>query len=131
MLIGQLSAKSGVSRDTIRYYEKIGLIRADGFVRQSNSYKDYSEQTLQRLRHILELKTAGFTLAEISGLLEALLQDEHPCTELPTKLHHKIRAIDKKISALENQKHSMQKILVSCDSNCAIQDGLPSCIACQ
>ncbi len=130
MFIGNLSAKTGFSKDTIRYYEKIGLIQSSGYVRQANNYKSYTVHTLNRLNHIQELKSAGFTLAEIVDLLDSFQQGSHPCAVLPESLADKLSRINEKIESLENYRHSIQKIMEACDSKCALRDGLPNCIRC-
>lgn len=128
MFIGKLSAESGFSKDTIRYYEKVGLIQCSGYVRQANNYKNYSAQTLRRLNQIRELKSAGFTLAEIIDMLESFQQLDHPCTGLQTTLADKVSKINEKIKSLENFKRSIQNIVKACDSDCTLNDGLPSCM---
>jgi len=70
MLIGELARRSGFSKDTIRYYEKIGLIVLAARRRTvSNSYRDYPEDTLHTLAAIRKYKQLGFTLEEIRELL--------------------------------------------------------------
>lgn len=69
MLIGQLSKRSGFSKDTIRYYEKIGLIVLPRKARLDRSYKDYPDTVLETLTAIRRFKDLGFTLEEIRELL--------------------------------------------------------------
>lgn len=69
MLIGQLSKLTGFSRDTIRYYEKIGLIELPRRRRADNNYKDYPEEVAHTLLAIRKYKELGFTLEEIRELL--------------------------------------------------------------
>lgn len=69
MLIGELSKRSGFSRDTIRYYEKIELIAVPPKARREHNYKDYSEEVLSQLKAIKKYKELGFTLEEIRELL--------------------------------------------------------------
>lgn len=69
MLIGELSKRSGFSRDTIRYYEKIALIELPANARREYNYKDYPEGVLAQLRVIRKYKELGFTLEEIRELL--------------------------------------------------------------
>ena len=128
MFIGNLSAKSGFSKDTIRFYEKIGLIQSSGYIRQANNYKSYTVHTLNRLNQIQELKSAGFTLAEIIDLLDSFQQASHPCAVLPANLADKLSRINEKIKSLESYRHSIQKIMEACDSECDLLDGLPNCI---
>ncbi|MCD6063610.1 MAG: hypothetical protein K0R82_1521 [Flavipsychrobacter sp.] len=69
MLIGQLSKRTGFSKDTIRYYEKIGLITMPKRHGIGNSYKDYPEELVHVLTAIRKYKDLGFTLEEIRELL--------------------------------------------------------------
>jgi DNA-binding transcriptional MerR regulator len=80
MLIGELSRKSGLSRDTIRFYEKLGLIRLGRRQRRANNYKEYPPEVLRRLLSINQLKEFGFTLAEIAEILDLLEADLSPWT---------------------------------------------------
>jgi len=128
MLIGKLSTESGFSKDTIRYYEKIGVIQSNGFVRKANNYKCYTDQTLKRLLHIQKLKTAGFTLTEINDMLDSFSDDIHACSGLPKNLTEKLCEINKKIELLESYKRAIEKIANTCNSTCVLDDGLPTCI---
>ncbi|MCW3121025.1 MAG: heavy metal-responsive transcriptional regulator [Flavipsychrobacter sp.] len=69
MLIGELSKASGFSKDTIRYYEKIGLIELRKRDRRDNNYKDYPVEILYTLKAIHNLKGLGFTLEEIREII--------------------------------------------------------------
>ncbi len=69
MLIGALAKASGFSKDTIRFYEKIGLIELPRHARRDNNYKDYPDEVLQTLRSIRNLKGLGFTLEEIREIV--------------------------------------------------------------
>jgi MerR family transcriptional regulator, copper efflux regulator len=70
MLIGELSKKTGVSKDTIRFYEKLGLIAASDRQAGTKLYKEYSPETVERLAMICQGKGLGFTLSEIKQLLD-------------------------------------------------------------
>lgn len=69
MLIGELAKRSGFSRDTIRFYEKIELIVLSKKSRREHNYKDYPLEVLHRLLAIKKYKDLGFTLEEIRELL--------------------------------------------------------------
>src|SRR5271156_2411204 len=69
MLISALATASGFSKDTIRYYEKIGLIELPRHARRENNYKDYPDEVLQTLKAIRNLKDLGFTLEEIREII--------------------------------------------------------------
>lgn len=68
MRIGKLAKLSGLSRDTIRFYEREGLIASVPEEGSSNSYRDYPEDVLERLDVIGKAQDAGFSLADIKKL---------------------------------------------------------------
>ncbi len=82
MLIGELSSKTGLSRDTIRFYEKQGLISVARKERRFNNYEEYSEETLQRLLSVKVIKSFGFTLNEASDLLDMIEMNEATCNNV-------------------------------------------------
>lgn len=129
MLIGKLAAVSGFSRDTIRYYEKLGLLHVGMNARRDNNYKDYSPRVLERLIQIRQLKGLGFTLSEIADLLGALAQADSPCADLPAQLDKKILLIEEKISLLTKYKSKLTVVRQACDGECGQVAGLPECFA--
>lgn len=72
MRIGELARRSGISRDTIRFYERAGLIGSQPEPGGSNSYRDYSEDTLLTLEVISDAQAAGMTLADLTVFLGEL-----------------------------------------------------------
>lgn len=127
MLIGELASKSGFSRDTIRYYEKLGLLQAAVLERQENNYKNYSPQTLERLVQIRQFKEMGFTLTEAAGLFKDFESESEPCAELPEQLDRKISLLDEKIKLLAHYKSTLLALRKACDGNCGSDRGLPDC----
>ncbi|HVV07288.1 MAG TPA: MerR family transcriptional regulator [Puia sp.] len=111
MLIGELSKKSGFSRDTIRFYEKIGLIKLEDDLRDRYQFKDYSEGVLKRLQAIRKMKEYGFTLQETQGLF--LLFEEgilDPVRGI-RYVERKIRRIEQQINELNSMKEKLQEIV--------------------
>jgi len=111
MLIGELSKKTGFSRDTIRYYQKLGLIQQPAHTGRYNNYKNYSETVLKRLLAIRKIKDYGFTLKETQGMLilfeEGVLEHERGYRYVKRK----IALIDNKIKELEMMKSRLQEIV--------------------
>ncbi|MBC7209280.1 MAG: MerR family transcriptional regulator, partial [Pseudomonas sp.] len=68
--ISELAAKVGLSRSTLLYYEKLGLVSSR---RQANGYRTYGEQDLQQLRLLQQLQAGGLSLKECQACLEARL----------------------------------------------------------
>ncbi len=127
MLIGKLASSSGFSRDTIRYYEKLGLLTLEKEARWDNNYKDYPPQEVERLRQIGQLKELGFTLREIKDLFEALSTQPQPCANLPEQLDQKLDLLQHKIALLEDYKAKLLTVRRACNTECGASDGLPTC----
>lgn len=127
MLIGELSRRSGFSRDTIRYYEKLGVIAVDMERRANNRYKNYSLANLERLHQIRRLKECGFTLLEIRRLLIPNGGNQ-TCKDLPAQLTGKIKQLDEKRAVLLEYKQSLLEIQRSCNGACGTIQGVPDCI---
>ncbi|MBL8592340.1 MAG: MerR family transcriptional regulator [Devosia sp.] len=98
MQIGELSERSGLSRDALRFYEKRGLIRAR---RRPNGYRHYPEATLFLLDYIRTAQRLGFTLAEIEAELPLLQQEGLTATRVEAILRGKIDVIDARIGDLQ------------------------------
>ncbi|MNZ05796.1 HTH-type transcriptional regulator HmrR [compost metagenome] len=109
MLIGELSRQINLSRDTIRFYEKMELIQS--FVRGNNGYKDYPEQTVQQLKLIQTAKNLGFTLAEIKQIILLVNVSEIPATQFHAILLEKLGAIQEKIVQLQQMQSMLENIL--------------------
>ena len=120
MLISELSRKSGFSKDTIRFYEKTGLIELNGNHRRENNYKDYPEAVLKRLLAIKKIKDYGFTLEETKYMMilfeEGVLEPERG----KKYLEKKISLIDKKMEELKSIKQRLQDLLNTDKENCVL-----------
>lgn len=127
MLIGEVSKRSGYSRDTIRYYEKIGLITVGSHKQANGVYKNYSVAILERLHQIRRLKECGFSLPEIRRLL-VHDSDRHACDDLPAQVAEKVRRIDRNVALLLGFRKSLLQIQRSCGGACASNMGMPDCI---
>lgn len=99
MKIGELEARSGASRHTLRYYEQIGLISAQ---RRTNNYRIYTEQTLQDLDFIQRAQSMGFSLAEIGEILDAQRNQLINCADGAKLIEKKMAQIQQKIANLQS-----------------------------
>ncbi|WPN77509.1 MerR family transcriptional regulator [Pseudomonas germanica] len=99
MKIGELEARSGASRHTLRYYEQIGLISP---LRQTNNYRVYNEQTLQDLDFIQRAQSMGFSLGEIGEILDAQRNKLIDCAEGAKLIEKKMADIKQKIANLQS-----------------------------
>lgn len=119
MLIGELSKQSGLSRDTIRFYEKMGLIRVMPKERRRNNYKEYSEGTLERLLQIKRVKSFGFTLNEAADFLEMIASNQASCEKVAEKMTEKIAQLDEKIMGLIEVRQIMLTSVNKCQQQCS------------
>lgn len=105
MRIQTVAHRSGLTIDTIRFYEKRGLLDHNHFERGENGYRAYNEAAVERLAMIKHAQAAGFTLTEISdlfGLWESnQLSDKQIVQHLREKHHH----IAEKIAELQQIEH--------------------------
>jgi MerR family transcriptional regulator, copper efflux regulator len=103
MLIGELSKKTGVSKDTIRFYEKLALIVGSDREAGTRLYKEYGPETVERLAMITQGKGLGFTLSEIKQLL-----DEWGSGALSKR--DQIKVIERKIEEIIEKKEKLDTI---------------------
>lgn len=115
MLISELSKKSGLPIDTLRFYEKKGLIDAEMVDRQTNNYRTYSAKSLKRLMLIQQAKRLGFTLAEIQEWIESFERDRLTNTEKYEILTRKLQAVDDRLADLQQMRSYLaEKIDLLC-----------------
>ncbi|MFQ6115301.1 MAG: MerR family transcriptional regulator, partial [bacterium] len=95
LTISQLAKKAEVNIETLRYYERQGLIPEP--IRTSAGYRQYSLDYVDRIHFIKRAKELGFTLREIDDLLTLRIDDETTCDEVRERAEAKIMEIEKKI----------------------------------
>lgn len=115
MLIGDVVKKTGLPKDTIRFYEKKGLIKLSKKERRENNYKEYSENVIFRLNTIKKITAFGFTLAETAEFLEMIENNEASCSNVSDKISEKINLLNKKIEAIL----AVKELLIQETDNCA------------
>jgi MerR family transcriptional regulator, copper efflux regulator len=103
MLIGELAKKTGLSKDTIRFYEKQGLIAASDRQAGTKLYKEYSPETVERLLMIGQGKRLGFKLSEMKQLL-----DEWGGGSMPKR--DQIKIIERKIEEIAEKTQQLDAI---------------------
>lgn len=107
MLISELSKKTGFSKDTIRFYEKEGLLDAAVFSRSDNNYRNYTDEAIDRLNFISQAKTFGFTLKEIKKIITEW--DSVSSEQAIDFIQMKIEKIESQIDRLQNFKGYLLK----------------------
>ncbi len=119
MKISELVKLTGLSKDTIRFYEKERLISAPK--RDANGYRNYEQSTVQQLQLIGVAKNLGFTLSEIRDLAELLNQEALSERVMAEQLKQKSKEIEQKIQSLVSIKEKINEAL---DGLCEQKDVL-------
>jgi DNA-binding transcriptional MerR regulator len=127
MLIGEIVRKTGLSKDTVRFYEKHKLITLNRKERRENNYKEYSDEVLNRLLTIKRLKGFGFTLNEIVELLDMIEYDEATCNNVKNKITEKVQLLDEKIKELIQIRSLLIKGASKCTTDCDPKYGIENC----
>jgi MerR family copper efflux transcriptional regulator len=110
MLISELSKRTGVSIHTLRYYENLGLIKGETDEKvHSNRYKQYDEVLVETVHWIIESKKAGFTLAEIHGLIKDWFNEKLSAKQKIEIVENKLREVDIKIKELKDVKKFLRR----------------------
>ena len=98
MLIGELADTAGLPSQTIRFYERRGLLPEPE--RGANGYRIYDESTLTRLNFVQTAQAAGLTLAEIGSIIDLRDDGNVPCTHVASLIHSKLADVRARISDL-------------------------------
>lgn len=120
MKIGEVSKRSGIGIETIRYYEREKLLEQPQ--RRPSGYRQYDESTLERLAYIRRAKELGFTLSEIRDLLELSFANESCCDHVRQRAETKLIDIEDKIRSLRGMRRSLSDILKRCKANGSAKD---------
>ncbi len=117
MRIGQLAESTGISRDTIRYYEKIGLLpRAR---RRDSGYREYPDDAGNRIRVIRNAVQLGFALKDISKVLRVRDAGGAPCLQVRDYAAALIAEIEQQIHSLKSERRAMRAMIRQWDARLA------------
>jgi len=127
LTIGQLAKQAQVNVETIRYYERRGLLPEPP--RRWSGYREYSQADVAHLRFIKRAKELGFSLSEISELLSLRVDPDTTCDDVQQRTEIKIADIEAKIQTLERMKKALKKLVAACSgrgptSACPILEAL-------
>jgi len=131
MRIGELSKQTGFQVETLRFYEKQGLLSPVS--RTESGYREYNKASLRELQFIKQAKLVGFSLNEISELLTLRVErDQHSCGDVKSIAERKIIQIDSKIRELDMMRKALHRITDACcgglepATSCTILNALES-----
>ena len=112
MTVGKFANAAGVNIETIRFYERKGLLPEP--VRKESGYRLYSQEDVKRLAFIVHAKELGFSLKEIKELLELRVEVETNCEEVRQQAETKIKDIEKKVADLRRIHEVLMKLAAAC-----------------
>lgn len=116
----ELADRTGCNMETIRYYEKIGLLKEPP--RDANRYRIYDNAHVRRLRFILRGRELGFSIEDIRGLLELVDGGTQTCAEVKARTEHHLSDVRAKIVDLRRIETILAKTAALCSG-----DGAPDC----
>ena len=127
LTIGKLAKSVNVNIETIRYYERRGLIPKPR--RRESGYREYSDETTKRILFIKRAKDLGFSLKEVDELLSLKIAPGTTCSDVKSKAEEKIADIEDKIKTLQRMKKALFKLSKTCRgagpaSECPILEAL-------
>ena len=110
--IGQVARLSGVGVETVRFYEREGLLEEPP--RRASGYRQYSEQVVQRLHFIQRAKRLGFSLKEITELLLLRVDAQTSCDEVRQRTEAKLAEVERKLVELQRMRQALLQVHSLC-----------------
>lgn len=120
--IGQLAKAAKVNIQTVRFYERQGILRPIN--RTGSGYRVYDKESLKRLNFILQAKELGFSLKEINDLLGLRVRSVQTCDRVRKKAQEKLTDIQDKISNLKKMEKTLKELIGNCE-NRVVSDQCP------
>ena len=118
--IGQVAKQSGVSVETVRYYEKEGLLEVPE--RKESGYRQFKGDAIARLSFIQQAKKLGFSLKDIGELLSIKSDANTVCNDVKQLSQEKLVNIENKIKMLQRMRKSLKKLIDVCPGQAPIND---------
>lgn len=119
MKIGELAHKADVNIDTVRYYERQGLLPEPQRLR--SGYRQYEPGDVSRLRFVRRAKALGFTLQEIRDLLELSSHRERDMAGMKTAAMEKLNDVEEKLAELTRIRDGLRTLVASCPGYGALE----------
>lgn len=113
LTIGELATRAGVNIQTVRYYERRGLMPKPARTRAG--YRQYRPEAADRLRFIRRAQDLGFSLDEITELLALRVRHASACATVEARAREKIAVVDRKIGELERMKRTLERLTAACE----------------
>lgn len=125
--IGEAAKKAGVHKETLRYYERRGLIPEPD--RRRSGYRIFTDEHVQRIKFIKRAQELGFTLSEIEDLLTLRVDHHTTCADVRQRAERKLTDVEEKIAELQKIRDALQHLTDLCQgegptSECPILDAM-------
>lgn len=125
--IGQVARRAGVGVETVRFYEREGLLEEPA--RRPSGYRQYPEQVIKRLRFIKHAQQLGFSLKEIAELLQLRVDEQVSCKEVKRRAEMKLAEVERKLIELQRMRQALLQVAALCTgqgpaSACPMLDAL-------
>ncbi|MEO8661050.1 MAG: heavy metal-responsive transcriptional regulator [Bryobacteraceae bacterium] len=120
LTIGRLAERGGVNLETVRYYEREGLMPPPP--RNPSGHRTYSPSAVRRLRFIRRCQELGFSLYEIKELLALRSDPEQPCAEVIRQIDGKTAEVERRIAQLRTIHRALRRLQDSCEGACHVSD---------
>ena len=118
MKIGEIAKQSGVSVDTVRFYERVGVLPEPA--RRPSGYREYESDTIERIRLTRELQAIGFSLDDVVGALAAHDAGGATCESERWRLDTVLARVDAKLAELEALRERIVDAKQACLSGCCV-----------
>ena len=129
LTIGALARRAGVGVETVRFYERRGLVRRPA--RPRAGYRAYPEEAIARIRFIRNAQALGFTLQEVKDLLALRVTAGTSCAAVRSRATAKVADVKRRLAELERIRKALERLVAVCPgrgalANCTILDALDS-----
>lgn len=125
--IGQVARRAGVGVETVRFYEREGLLKEPA--RRASGYRQYSEEAVKHIRFIKRAQQLGFSLKEIAELLTLRVDGQTSCEQAKESAAAKLAEVEQKIIELQRMRLALLQVASLCEeeglkSRCPLLDAL-------
>lgn len=114
LTIGKVAKEATVNIQTVRYYERIGLVKPNA--RRDSGYRLYTDEAILKISFIKHAQELGFTLEEISALLRLRVGRPTRCEEVRARAERRLEDVRKKIAHLRRMEQVLVELITSCRS---------------
>ncbi|MCU0633482.1 MAG: helix-turn-helix domain-containing protein [Gemmatimonadaceae bacterium] len=125
MTIGALAARTGVGAETIRYYERVGVLPVPtrgGSAQAHAGYRRYDSAAAERLAFVRRARDLGFSLDEVRELLSLADEPDRPCGEVDALARTHLERVEARIAQLESLRAELGRIIGACRGGHAVAD---------